>query len=604
MTAAVQQASPYRNRGGPQPQTVQLEREVKVQRLVEMLQVSPNVALRALQQTNGNVEEATARILDGQTPANDRSTANGSTERSTDRNSGSRRKPDRLIVGLIIGLFLVGSIALGLLQYQHDEEMKKVGEKPRIFDDYFVGKFDGTIILKSTETLEPGEYASSPSGKYRVGLTMDGDFVLEEVVYDTPTIAMVNDTGVGLNETTVGQNETIGLNETWIGNEMSPKRGAPDTTTTGNSGSVFDTVAEDNILDERTILETTTIWSAGTRGAAEVYMQGDGNLVIKSATGASVWSSGSHRHNDATLIVDDGGRVGVRFKESLVWMQGLPQGTYRGPSSEDLTFPVRGTFYYAWYPQTWKVSSGAVARFEPDLGYYVSGDPDVVDSHIDQLEYGNFDVGIISWFGPSTNLDIARITNLMDRTLELNANVKWAIYYEDEWKLDPDQTQLKEDYEYIKKYFAWHPTYAHVDGKPLIYIWNENDCEVVDRWMEASNGEWFVIPKLFGGWRDCPVQPNNWHQYGPASAYARFNGHSVSISPGFWHAGEATARLPRLSETAWCDNVRRMVDSGEPWQLVTTFNEQGEGTGIESTAAHWPSESGYGYYLDCLHIIP
>lgn len=43
-----------------------------------------------------------------------------------------------------------------------------------------------------------------------------------------------------------------------------------------------------------------------------------------------------------------------------------------------------------------------------------------------------------------------------------------------------------------------------------------------------------------------------------------------------------------------------MVASGEPWQLVTTFNEWGEGTATEP-ATEWSSNSGYGLYLDALH---
>ncbi|CAJ1938086.1 unnamed protein product [Cylindrotheca closterium] len=632
MRSAVRRLSPYSSNQAPeqpepqpQSQTMELVRENKVQTLAQMLLVSQDTALRALLETDWNMEQATARILEvgggGQVNPPSAATANNTTN-NTSRSSrnyhhtnnsrnvanttttpppADKKKPDRLIIGLIIGFFVVGSITLGLLQWQHGEEINSQKKsKPRIFNDYFVGKFNGTVILKKAETLEPGEFASSPSGNYRVGLTLEGDLVLQQVVYEdkTPTIMINNETA----DIMVNNNETADMMQN--NNETTTKSGVPDTTASDNA---FETDTEDNTAnddeEERTILEITTIWSAGIQGS-DVYMQTDGNLIIRK-NGTSVWGSGTHKHDGATLIVDDGGRIGVRFMETLIWMQGLPQGFYQGPSSEDLVFPVRGAFYYPWYPQTWKVSSGDQARFEPDLGYYVSGDPNVVDSHIDQLEYGRFDLGIISWFGPGTNLDIARITNLMDRTLELNAKIKWAIYYEDEWKLDPNQELLKDDFEYIKKYFAWHPTYAHVDGgKPLIFVWNEGECEVVDRWMKASNDEWFVIPKLFGGYKDCPVQPNDWHQYGPASPYASFKGHSISISPGFWHAGEAQARLPRLSESEWCDNVRRMSESGEPWQLVTTFNEQGEGTSIESTAAHWPSQSGYGYYLDCLHFIP
>ena len=409
-------------------------------------------------------------------------------------------------------------------------------EKPQIFNDYYVETFKETSILSAGESFKLGEYASSPSGKFRVGLSLGGDLVLEwKYITD--------------------QNQTFYIN----------------------------------------------LWNAGVEGGTRVFLQHDGNLKVYNQTRQTLWKSGTHKHDNATLIVDDGGRIGMRYKGTLIWMEGLPQRTYRGPSSEDLRLPARGTFYYAWYPQTWKSENGTLARFIPDAGLYVSGDPMVIDSHIDQLEYGNIDVGIISWFGPGTNLDIARITNLMDRSLEKNAIIKWTLYYEDEYTLDPDIAQLQADLYYIKKWFAWHPTYAHVDGKPLIYVWNEKDCDVVDRWMNATDGEWFVVPKLFGGYSDCPVQPNNWHQYGPASPYQRFEGHSVSISPGFWHANKNVSRLPRLNQTEWCDNINKMVQTREPWQLITTFNEALEGTGIESSAVNWPSESGYGIYLDCLH---
>ena len=45
-----------------------------------------------------------------------------------------------------------------------------------------------------------------------------------------------------------------------------------------------------------------------------------------------------------------------------------------------------------------------------------------------------------------------------------------------------------------------------------------------------------------------------------------------------------------------------MVASGARWQLITTFNEWGEGTGIEPTP-QWPSAR-RGEYLDALHAIP
>jgi hypothetical protein len=76
---------------------------------------------------------------------------------------------------------------------------------------------------------------------------------------------------------------------------------------------------------------------------------------------------------------------------------------------------------------------------------------------------------------------------------------------------------------------------------------------------------------------------------------------SVTISPGFAHAGPSADR-PQLARDVrrWQESVRDMVASRAPWQLVTTFNEWGEGTAIESATA-WRSSSGQGVYLDALH---
>jgi hypothetical protein len=46
-----------------------------------------------------------------------------------------------------------------------------------------------------------------------------------------------------------------------------------------------------------------------------------------------------------------------------------------------------------------------------------------------------------------------------------------------------------------------------------------------------------------------------------------------------------------------------MVNSREPWQLIVSFNEAGEGTMIEASSS-WSSNTQYGYYLDCLHQFP
>jgi hypothetical protein len=122
---------------------------------------------------------------------------------------------------------------------------------------------------------------------------------------------------------------------------------------------------------------------------------------------------------------------------------------------------------------------------------------------------------------------------------------------------------------------------------------------MVDRWKLAnSTVKAFIVLKVFPGYRDCPRQPNSWHQYSPAVAADHQEGYSYAISPGFWKKGDSV-RLAR-DLIRWRRNVRAMVASRARWQLITTFNEWGEGTSVES-AREWRTSSGYGAYLDILH---
>lgn len=119
----------------------------------------------------------------------------------------------------------------------------------------------------------------------------------------------------------------------------------------------------------------------------------------------------------------------------------------------------------------------------------------------------------LGW-GPSDRLDRARITQLLDETVAQGSNIKWTIYYEDEKKFDKTVNELVSDLNYLKKWFAWHESWAHKDGKPIIFIWNESECEVSDRWFDAArDAGWYVVLKLFGKYDECDKQPDSWHQY-------------------------------------------------------------------------------------------
>jgi hypothetical protein len=157
---------------------------------------------------------------------------------------------------------------------------------------------------------------------------------------------------------------------------------------------------------------------------------------------------------------------------------------------------------------------------------------------------------------------------------------------------------------WLRQWFGWHPAWAHINQKPVVFVYNEAGCSVADRWkqgIEAAEGDWYVVLKLFPGFEGCESQPDSWHQYGPANEYIHIQGESASVSPGFWRADRTSPDLDRVSKARFCENVQKMVQSGENWQLITTFNECGEGTHVEASSPNWGSETKYGYYLDCLH---
>jgi Glycosyl hydrolase family 99 len=277
-----------------------------------------------------------------------------------------------------------------------------------------------------------------------------------------------------------------------------------------------------------------------------------------------------------------------------------PEPTPPPDPAKEVSFPARGAFYYPWFPETWTVGGVQVFYHPTPLGYYDSSDPAVADAHIRSLDHGKIDVAILSWWGAGEHAENTRVPMLMDRTTALGKAVKWAAYYEKEGFGDPPTATLSSDLWYLRLQYAARPEYATVGGKPVIFVYNADDttCSVADRWAEAARGEWYVVLKVFPGYRACASQPNAWHQYGPASAVHQHE-QSYVISPGFWRADEVAPRLARDPAT-WRQQVRDMVASGKPWQLVTTFNEWGEGTAVEA-AQEWESPSGYGSYLDALH---
>jgi hypothetical protein len=262
------------------------------------------------------------------------------------------------------------------------------------------------------------------------------------------------------------------------------------------------------------------------------------------------------------------------------------------------SFPIRAAFYYPWFPQAWDQSGiNPYTHYHPSLGFYNGADINIVKQHIAAMQYGNIQAGIASWWGQGSQTD-GKVNTLLSAAT--GTSFRWGLYYEAEGSSNPSVSQITSDLTYIKNHYASSPTFWRINGKFVVFAYSGpgDACGMADRWKQANTVGAYVVLKVFPGFDKCASQPDAWHQYSPAVATSDQHGYSYSVAAGFWKAGDSVRLARDLSR--WTTDVKAMVASNEKFQLITTFNEWGEGTAIES-AQEWASSSGYGQYLDVLH---
>ena len=204
-----------------------------------------------------------------------------------------------------------------------------------------------------------------------------------------------------------------------------------------------------------------------------------------------------------------------------------------------------------------------------------SSDTAVIQQHIAAMQYGGIQAGISSWWGQGTRSD-NRLPTLLATTA--GSPFRWSIYYEQESQGDPSVSALTADLTYLRDHYGSDPSYLRINGRFVVFVYAAaaDGCGMADRWAQANTVNAYIVLKVFSGYKTCASQPSGWHQYSPAVAADSQGQFSYSISPGFSKVGEN----PRLGRdiARWQQNVQSMVASGAQFQLITTFNEWGEGT--------------------------
>ena len=294
-------------------------------------------------------------------------------------------------------------------------------------------------------------------------------------------------------------------------------------------------------------------------------------------------------------------RLLVATSLALVVLGGAPAATATDARAVAVArAPIRAIFYYPWFPQTWH----ATDKFHPSAGRYSSSRRAVVDKHMADLAFAGEQAVIASWWGRGNQHEQTRFPMLMRSAAAHGLRV--TPYYEKEGTSDTPLATIRADLAYLKTYERANPAgFLHVNGKPVVFVYNAapstSSCATVRKWKQATNGfsDWYVNLKLFNGFARCAVQPSSWHQYGPASAAQAHLPYSYNVSPGFYKYSEPSPRLAR-NPARFRRNLAAQVASHARWQLVTSFNEWGEGTAVES-AREWSTADGRGAYLDAMH---
>lgn len=262
------------------------------------------------------------------------------------------------------------------------------------------------------------------------------------------------------------------------------------------------------------------------------------------------------------------------------------------PANPSKAVPLRGAFYFPWYPQGWnQLGYVPFTRYTPTLGLYDQADQDVLKQHMEWAKAANIDVLIPTWRGngvSGASVDIlgtgeghmdAKIVDMLDQALQ--HGIKIAILYECEAYGDPSAAGVEAELVALQTRFFDHPGYLLVNGLPVVFVYTATDATNVlaTKYSDATDGfttAYIALQTVTT--TNTTAQPQAWFQFDNDRTSPV--GNSYGICPGYWRRDEANPVTTRVLAT-WEANIASMVASGAQWQLINSFNEWGEGSQIE-----------------------
>lgn len=231
------------------------------------------------------------------------------------------------------------------------------------------------------------------------------------------------------------------------------------------------------------------------------------------------------------------------------------------------------------------------AIFDPSNELYDSNDPTVVKKQLAWMDKAGVDFVISSWWGQNHYTDKALsniFTNVLPASDNPNPNTKFVIYYEKEGFADIPVDEIISDINYIKTKYGNSEYYLKIDGKPVVFVYNtlggaidETPFAEAQKWDTARKQTGiFVVLKVFTDYKLNSNLADGWHQYAPTKSFEAQADWSAFVSPGFWKYDEAP-RLAREDFTTFKQSVQKLAAADVRFKLIETWNEWGEGTGVE-----------------------
>lgn len=299
---------------------------------------------------------------------------------------------------------------------------------------------------------------------------------------------------------------------------------------------------------------------------------------------------------------------------SILLASGLVLPT-SGMTTENLSTSSLGVFYYSWGggnpevsptdtwrywsddlhnpPNTWASNylPDYVPGFNPYEDLYSAKDPNVIKWQLGLMKKAGINFVISSWWGQNHYTDQALdiiFNQVMPDPSNPYPNAKWAIYYEKEGFANVPKAEIISDINYIKNKYMSSPYYYTVDGRPVVFVYNtdgglygETNAQEAQKWREVRDETGiYLVLKVFTGYDSYRLSSDGWHQYAPSMSYDIQGNYSAFVSPGFykWHE---QPRLARDDFVRFENDIAKLKDADVQFKLIETWNEWGEGTGIE-----------------------